>query len=40
MNPKLFAFAIIVTVICHSAAATFSGKSDRELFFGVIVGDK
>ncbi len=40
MDPKLFAVAIIAIVIWHTAAATVSGKSDQELFFGVIIGDK
>ena len=41
MDPKPLALAIVVIVISHTAAVTFSSsKSDRELFFGVIVGDK
>ena len=41
MDPKPLALAIVAIVILHTAAVTFSSsKSDRELFFGVIVGDK
>ena len=33
--------ALAIVVILHTAAVTFSSsESDRELFFGVMVGDK
>lgn len=40
MDPKLLALAIVAVVIMHTTVVTFGSKSDQELFFGVIVGDK